>query len=88
MYNGLELRVPFYDYRLTQYVWNITWEIKALKGREKGLLSKTHNPTYLTKVKCMLEDIIKDKNAPINNFLNRDYILDFLNTNGSPFTSP
>ena len=38
MYNGFELRVPFCDYRLAQYVWNIPWEIKALKGREKGLL--------------------------------------------------
>lgn len=38
MYNGFELRVPFCDYRLAQYVWNIPWEIKALNGREKGLL--------------------------------------------------
>ena len=38
MYNGFELRVPFCDYRLAQYVWNIPWEMKALNGREKGLL--------------------------------------------------
>ena len=38
MYNGFELRVPFCDYRLAEYVWNIPWEWKALKGREKGLL--------------------------------------------------
>ena len=38
MYNGFELRVPFCDYRLAEYVWNIPWEIKAYKGREKGLL--------------------------------------------------
>ena len=38
MYNGFEIRVPFCDYRLAQYVWNIPWEIKALNGREKGLL--------------------------------------------------
>ena len=108
MYNGFELRVPFCDYRLAQYVWNIPWEIKALNGREKGLLRyiskdflpdeivdrkkspypKTHNPTYLAKVKNMLTDIMKDKNAPINNLLNRDYILDILNTNGSAFTRP
>ena len=29
MYNGFELRVPFCDYRLAQYVWNIPWEMKA-----------------------------------------------------------
>ena len=38
MYSGLEVRVPFCDYRLVEYVWNIPWEIKAYKGREKGLL--------------------------------------------------
>lgn len=108
MYNGFELRVPFCDYRLAQYVWNIPWEIKALNGREKGLLRyickdflpdeivnrkkspypKTHNPTYLNKVKGMLSDIMKNKNAPINNLLNRDYILDILNTDGSSFSRP
>ncbi len=38
MCNGLEIRVPFCDFRLAEYVWNIPWEWKALKGREKGLL--------------------------------------------------
>ena len=31
MYNGFEIRVPFCDYRLAEYVWNIPWEWKALK---------------------------------------------------------
>lgn len=38
MYNGFEIRVPFCDYRLAEYMWNVPWEIKALHGREKGLL--------------------------------------------------
>lgn len=38
MYNGLEVRVPFCDYRIVEYAYNIPWEIKALNGREKGLL--------------------------------------------------
>lgn len=108
MYNGFELRVPFCDYRLAQYVWNIPWEMKALNGREKGLLRyickdflpdeivnrkkspypKTHNPTYLAKVKGMLSNIMKDNNAPINNILNHDYILEILNTDGSAFSRP
>ena len=108
MYNGFELRVPFCDYRLAQYVWNIPWEIKALNGREKGLLRyvsrkflpseivdrkkspypKTHNPTYLAKVKSMLSDIMAKPNAPINSLLNRDYILEILETDGKAFTRP
>ena len=35
---GLEVRLPFCDYRLVEYVWNIPWEMKTLGGMEKGLL--------------------------------------------------
>lgn len=38
MANGLEVRVPFCDYRIAQYLYSVPWEIKDLKGREKGLL--------------------------------------------------
>ena len=108
MYNGFEIRVPFCDYRLAEYVWNIPWEIKALNGREKGLLRyvmkdllpseivdrkkspypKTWNPTYLQKVKELLSNIMENKNSPINLLLNRDYILDIINTDGKAFTRP
>lgn len=108
MYNGFELRVPFCDYRLAEYVWNIPWEMKALKGREKGLLRyvckdflpdeivdrkkspypKTHNPTYLSKVKIMLSNIMEKSDAPINSLLNHDYILSILESNGEAFSRP
>ena len=35
---GLELRVPFCDHRLVEYVWNIPWAMKNFQSREKGLL--------------------------------------------------
>ncbi|KLU58830.1 asparagine synthetase [glutamine-hydrolyzing] 3 [Peptococcaceae bacterium CEB3] len=38
MATGLEIRVPFCDHRLVEYVWDIPWSIKMLAGREKGLL--------------------------------------------------
>lgn len=38
MYNGLEVRVPFCDYRIVEYAYNMPWEIKAYQGREKGIL--------------------------------------------------
>jgi len=108
MYNGLELRVPFCDYRLVQYMWNVPWEMKALNGREKGLLRyvvkdllpteivdrkkspypKTHNPNYLAKVKQMLTEIMNKPDAPINDLLNRKYILEILETDGKAFSRP
>lgn len=38
MYSGLEVRVPFCDHRIAEYLYNIKWEYKDYKGREKGLL--------------------------------------------------
>lgn len=35
---GLEVRVPFCDHRLVQYVFNTPWELKTFDGREKSLL--------------------------------------------------
>lgn len=35
---GLEVRVPFCDHRLVEYVWNIPWEMKSLGGHPKGIL--------------------------------------------------
>lgn len=108
MANGFEVRVPFCDYRLVEYMYNVPWEMKAYNGREKGLLRhimkdvlpdeivnrkkspypKTHNPTYLYTVKTMLTDIMKNNDAPINYLLNRDYILEILNSDGKAFSRP
>ncbi|MFJ9461214.1 asparagine synthase (glutamine-hydrolyzing) [Kitasatospora sp. NPDC101447] len=38
MANGLEVRVPFCDHRLVQYVFNTPWAMKCFDGREKSLL--------------------------------------------------
>lgn len=38
MYSGLEVRVPFCDYRIAEYLYNVPWEYKDYQGREKGLL--------------------------------------------------
>ena len=35
---GLEVRVPFTDHRLVEYVWNVPWSMKEADGIEKGLL--------------------------------------------------
>jgi asparagine synthase (glutamine-hydrolysing) len=35
---GLEVRVPFCDHRLLEYVWNIPWSMQTADGREKTIL--------------------------------------------------
>ncbi|WP_078548202.1 asparagine synthase (glutamine-hydrolyzing) [Litchfieldia alkalitelluris] len=37
---SLEVRVPFADHRLVEYVWNIPWEMKMHGNREKGILRR------------------------------------------------
>lgn len=54
---GLEVRVPFCDHRLVQYVWNIPWSMKTVGGREKGILREA--------LKDILpEEIIYRKKSP------------------------
>ena len=38
MYSGLEVRVPFCDHRIAEYLYGIPWEFKDYGGKEKGLL--------------------------------------------------
>lgn len=38
MATGLEVRVPFCDHRLVEYVYNTPWGMKTFDGREKSLL--------------------------------------------------
>lgn len=40
MYSGLEVRVPFCDHRIAEYLYNVPWSMKDLGGYEKGLLRR------------------------------------------------
>ena len=66
MQNGFEVRVPFCDYRIVEYAWNIPWEMKAYKGREKGLLRKAMEG-YLP------DEIIYRKKSPYPKTYNPTY---------------
>ena len=67
MASGLEARVPFCDYRLVQYMWNVPWEMKALHGREKGLLR------YVVKDLLPIE-IVERKKSPYPKTYNPTYL--------------
>ncbi|MFF7249328.1 asparagine synthase (glutamine-hydrolyzing) [Embleya sp. NPDC008237] len=40
MATGLEVRVPFCDHRLVEYVWNVPWSLRFAGGEEKHLLRR------------------------------------------------
>ena len=38
MYHSLEVRVPFCDHRIAEYMYGVPWRFKEYNGIEKGLL--------------------------------------------------
>jgi asparagine synthase (glutamine-hydrolysing) len=54
---SLEVRVPFCDHRLVEYVWNIPWEMKTLGGHPKGILRKAARG-------ILPEDVLQRKKSP------------------------
>ncbi|NIK16223.1 asparagine synthase (glutamine-hydrolysing) [Saccharococcus thermophilus] len=54
---SLEVRVPFADHRLVEYVWNIPWEMKMYGNREKGILRKALEG-------ILPEDVLYRKKSP------------------------
>ena len=40
MYSAVEVRVPFADHRILEYVFNVPWAIKFENGVEKSLLRR------------------------------------------------
>ena len=67
MGTGLEVRVPFCDHRLMEYVWNIPWEMKYCDNIEKGILRRA--------LKGMLpEDILYRRKSPYPKTHNPNYM--------------
>ncbi len=64
---GLEVRVPFCDHRLVEYVWNVPWEIKTAGDREKGILRKA-----LTGI--LPDDVLTRKKSPYPKTHNPNYL--------------
>ena len=57
MANSLEIRVPFADKDLVQYAYNIPYNIKFYKGREKGILREVSR-------KYLVDSVVDRKKSP------------------------
>jgi len=66
MANSLEVRVPFADYRIVEYAYNIPNSFKFYNGREKGLLRESFRT-------LLPEDIIERKKSPYPKTHHIDY---------------
>lgn len=81
MYSGLEVRVPFCDYRIAEYMYNVKWEYKDYMGREKGLLREAMKDWLPEKVlmrkkspypKTHNPDFLEAVTAELRNILDND----------------
>jgi asparagine synthase (glutamine-hydrolysing) len=108
MANSLEVRVPFADYKIVEYAFNIPNNLKLLKGREKGLLRKslegmlpeeiiyrkkspypkTYNPIYTEMVCKKMDEILKNKNSPILELVDKKKIATIVESGGSEYKTP
>ena len=63
---GLEIRMPFCDYKLVEYVWNIPWKFKNHNDREKGLLRQVFDGV-------LPDDVLWRKKSPFPKTHNPEY---------------
>lgn len=67
MWSGLEIRVPFCDRRIVEYLYTLPWEYKNYRGREKGLLRRAMRD-------ILPEQIVQRKKSPYPKTWNPDYL--------------
>ena len=84
MANSLEIRVPYADYRLVEYAFNIPPDIKFCDGQEKGILRRALQG-------ILPDEILKRKKSPYPKTHNTDYtrlvqkdMIDILNDKNAP----
>lgn len=81
---GINVRVPFMDYELLQYIWNIPWKMKTLLNREKGILRVSYKDS-------LPEEVCFRKKSPYPKTYNPEYtnkikekLLEILNDDTQP----
>ena len=67
MHSALEVRVPFCDHRIAEYLYSVPWEWKDLHHFEKGLLREAMKDT-------LPEDVLWRKKSPYPKTHNPAYL--------------
>jgi asparagine synthase (glutamine-hydrolysing) len=84
MYTGLEVRVPFCDHRLVEYVWNIPWEMKNVGSRRKGVLREALKGILPEDIRLRPKNPYPKTFDPAYFAATRDWLLEIINDNNSP----
>jgi asparagine synthase (glutamine-hydrolysing) len=81
MYSGLEVRVPFCDHRIAEYLYTLPWEYKDRGGREKGLLREAMRGV-------LPEEILWRKKSPYPKTHNPGYLAAVKSELGAVLSDP
>jgi asparagine synthase (glutamine-hydrolysing) len=81
---GLEVRVPFCDHRLVEYVWNIPWSMKTCVGMEKGILRRALQGVLPEEVLTRRKSPYPKTHHPEYLRVVREMVLQILNDSDSP----
>ncbi len=84
MYTGLEIRVPFCDHRLVEYLWNIPWEMKNYGQLRKGILREALTGILPEKVRLRPKNPYPKTFSPVYYQSTRDWLLEILNNPAAP----
>ena len=79
MATGLEVRVPFCDHRLVEYVWNVPWSMKNVDSIEKGILRRALDGALPDDARCRKKSAYPSAQNPDYEAATRAWALDILN---------
>lgn len=81
---GIEVRVPFCDYRLVEYVWNIPWEMKTVGNIEKGILREAFADVLPDDVRNRRKSAYPSSQNPSYLQAVQNWTVDILNDSNAP----
>ncbi|MGE5423183.1 MAG: asparagine synthase (glutamine-hydrolyzing), partial [Ignavibacteriales bacterium] len=81
---GLEIRVPFADHRLVEYVWNIPWQMKSVDGMSKGIMRRALKGILPDDVLTRRKSPYPKTHSPIYAEVLRQQLLEILYNKTSP----
>lgn len=81
---GLEVRVPFCDHRLVEYVWNIPWSMKNWDNMAKGILRRALRGLLPNEVLGRSKSPFPKTHNPAYLKMVQDWILRILEDRDSP----
>jgi asparagine synthase (glutamine-hydrolysing) len=84
MYSGLEVRVPFCDQHVVEYVWNIPWEMKSRGGVRKAVLRDAAKGILPEDVRNRPKSPYPKTHNPLFEQLARQRLLDILDDRNAP----